>query len=1198
MKSLFKRIWKVKITILVLIFASLLITSPSTNAGLWSKKIKKISDNELREIKTELNISGDPRFHSYRDSDLKRALNKEMDPKKAEGLTYGLYILTAINEENLVNLCSKSAFNDKEATRFFSMLTEDLASWQKNFAEKTTKLAIQGVIEACRMSGLSSGISSVFLVWDLARINISIKELEKVIRNRALWHYIASRKMGDSHEGAWGSAPVPIKYRNKQTEEYFKSLWNKYGDHVLDSGLDSDFKMQQHEILKTSLLYALGAKAHLVINYPLKITPPPYHQGDKIEALFGITNKGNLPILLKTVTVGGRYGEKQEVVDFPHKYGIYLDMDESYTYHGYLTLPKVGKYHFFCTYQTPDGKWNTSIDLASWLNDQDRVKDITVKAPEVTYPNRIVDILSLDKFEELKSQKKIKLAPKYICKFDEKASSLSIIREADNTTIALVKIPPKIFYPSEKAITPDGEYTCILSKEPMPIIRTSDNKIVKTISVAAAPSDKVLTPDGKYEYIIKKGAGGKVWEEYDALVIRRTSDNTVVKIIKDYFSARKELWKFVNIRKVAMRPDGKYVYAIFKELYTPLNIYGRDIGTIRGGLIAVIRTSDHKIVSIIQINAKKGWREFSTSRWKWDKEICSPPLSNIVITPDGKYLYAITEKSANSYFLYIIRTSDNKIVSSTMVLCAPLTQRLTWYNISNDGKYIFASTSNITTPKNFGLIIRVSDGTIIGKTENKMLTDHSVVSLVGISPDENYAYFLRKGENVRRGAIMRFIKDQRFIIEKLFPNGLAKKIYEERGVVAAAMTPNKEYIYMTKLTNKISLNKIFIMRTSNNKVIDTIYMNGPILYWDAPYMSSAGRSFFMRGRKWITFDSSGKHAYVIYKGFCKGHTKNTIRVAMIGSGECFPNTIIDTISVEHRPQDIAITPDGECIYIVNQGSNSVSVIRTSDNSVERRIWVEKSPSSIAITPNGKLAYVTNSTSKSISVIQTIDNTVIDRISVEIQPIAIAITPDGKHAYVCGRNGTILVIRTLDNTVIKKISTVGKTIHGIAITPDGKYVYVAGEEGISVIKTSINKVLHVVDIPAAGEIVITPDGEHAYVCASDEKIKMIKVRDNTVEKIYNKYFLPEHPRFIAITPDTKYIYVAGPEHYACNYQYPVLSVIQTSDNTVIDTIYAYGIGKMAITPNGKFLYVISQYEDKVYVIKSVSSEGKREKNCPF
>jgi hypothetical protein len=119
-----------------------------------------------------------------------------------------------------------------------------------------------------------------------------------------------------------------------------------------------------------------------IITSPLKITPDsPYYVGDKINAKFTITNKDSLPITFSVLTVGGRDPDDQ-IADFTYKQNITIGPYESYDYKGSLTLNKKGNYHFFCTYQTPDGDWNTSVDLGPGLTDKDRTEDIVVKEKE------------------------------------------------------------------------------------------------------------------------------------------------------------------------------------------------------------------------------------------------------------------------------------------------------------------------------------------------------------------------------------------------------------------------------------------------------------------------------------------------------------------------------------------------------------------------------------------------------------------------------------------------------------------------------------------------------------------------------------------------------------------------------------------------------------------------------------------------
>ena len=86
--------------ILIILFC-FFVTSISVNAELFGEKIKKISDNELKEIKVKLNLSRDPNFYSYNDSMLKEALDKEINSQETPDLTFGSFILNALNEEKL-----------------------------------------------------------------------------------------------------------------------------------------------------------------------------------------------------------------------------------------------------------------------------------------------------------------------------------------------------------------------------------------------------------------------------------------------------------------------------------------------------------------------------------------------------------------------------------------------------------------------------------------------------------------------------------------------------------------------------------------------------------------------------------------------------------------------------------------------------------------------------------------------------------------------------------------------------------------------------------------------------------------------------------------------------------------------------------------------------------------------------------------
>ena len=87
------------------------------------------------------------------------------------------------------------------------------------------------------------------------------------------------------------------------------------------------------------------------------------------------------------------------------------------------------------------------------------------------------------------------------------------------------------------------------------------------------------------------------------------------------------------------------------------------------------------------------------------------------------------------------------------------------------------------------------------------------------------------------------------------------------------------------------------------------------------------------------------------------------------------------MKVGANPDGIAITPNGSDAYVANILSNTVSVIKTSTNTVVKTVGVGNYPYGVAITPNGSDAYVTNAVSNTVSVIRTSTNTVVKTVKV-------------------------------------------------------------------------------------------------------------------------------------------------------------------------------------------------------------------------
>ncbi len=253
------------------------------------------------------------------------------------------------------------------------------------------------------------------------------------------------------------------------------------------------------------------------------------------------------------------------------------------------------------------------------------------------------------------------------------------------------------------------------------------------------------------------------------------------------------------------------------------------------------------------------------------------------------------------------------------------------------------------------------------------------------------------------------------------------------------------------------------------------------------------------------------------------------------------------VIVGSNPIGVAITLNGQYVYVANGGSGTVSVISTATNSVVSTITVGTNPDGIAITPSSQYVYVGNWGSATVSVISTSSNSVVSTITVGTNPTGITITPNGLYVYVANKGGdTVSVISTSSDSVVATIP-VGSNPIGVAITPNGQYVYVAnqGSNKISVISTSSNSVVSTIPVGTLPRgVAITPNGQYVYV--TNDNSNTVSVISTSSNSVVSTIAVGTNPEGVAITPNGQYAYVA-------NYGNTTISVISTSSNSVVTTI---------------------------------------------
>jgi YVTN family beta-propeller protein len=212
--------------------------------------------------------------------------------------------------------------------------------------------------------------------------------------------------------------------------------------------------------------------------------------------------------------------------------------------------------------------------------------------------------------------------------------------------------------------------------------------------------------------------------------------------------------------------------------------------------------------------------------------------------------------------------------------------------------------------------------------------------------------------------------------------------------------------------------------------------------------------------------------------FATNRSENTLSIIDISGG-----TLLQTVHTGRGPQGLALSPNGQFLYIAQSLDDTVLVLSTSDFSARKSIPTAGSPGDIAIFPDGQLLYV--ACRDRIDIIRTADDTITESVSAVREPAGLALTPDGRRLYVTNvSQGTLTVINTRDLTlsaVVDLGSSFGPS--GIRVAPGGDFLYVAGLSSTKILALDTRDLTIKASIDLGlqpSSIAFSPDGTFAYV----------------------------------------------------------------------------------------------------------------------
>jgi len=197
--------------------------------------------------------------------------------------------------------------------------------------------------------------------------------------------------------------------------------------------------------------------------------------------------------------------------------------------------------------------------------------------------------------------------------------------------------------------------------------------------------------------------------------------------------------------------------------------------------------------------------------------------------------------------------------------------------------------------------------------------------------------------------------------------------------------------------------------------------------------------------------------------------------------------------VYKTPLNLALSPDGDELYVACEGSGTVIVIDTESRAKVAEIPSGGQPNDVCFSPDGRWAYCTNRLDDSLSVIDTATRKVVKAVAVGDEPHGVLSDAQGRFLYVLDTIADqVSVIDTETLEEVKRLAA-SRSPWSLSLSPDGTRILVTNNlsrfvpfrtpsmSEITVIDTTRAVVVDRIVVPAANllhGVAWHPSGEFA------------------------------------------------------------------------------------------------------------------------
>ena len=160
------------------------------------------------------------------------------------------------------------------------------------------------------------------------------------------------------------------------------------------------------------------------------------------------------------------------------------------------------------------------------------------------------------------------------------------------------------------------------------------------------------------------------------------------------------------------------------------------------------------------------------------------------------------------------------------------------------------------------------------------------------------------------------------------------------------------------------------------------------------------------------------------------------------------------IEVENKPIDIAFSKDGLYGFVLNYGSQSVSIVSVKTKKIVNTIKVGKNPKKLITTLDGKL-FVINEGDNSINVFNTSDFKIQTTYHIDVKPTSVNCSPRGDIWVSSSESNKVYFYSKLSDIKTGEIES-GKGANDITFSNDGKFCFVTNSLEGTISKINIDQ----------------------------------------------------------------------------------------------------------------------------------------------